>query len=62
MSGLEPLGIPGPDHLRERLTNCSDPLAEIAEFQVGHNINNRAVTVSVNVIDDDNVDRRRRRK
>lgn len=33
MSGLEPLGIPGGDHLREALTNCSDPLAAIEEFQ-----------------------------
>ena len=34
MSGLEEVGIPGPDHLREALTNCSDPLAAIEEFQV----------------------------
>lgn len=33
MSGLEPLGIPGGDHLREALTNCADPLAAIEEFQ-----------------------------
>ena len=34
MSGLEEVGIAGPDHLREALTNCSDPLAAIEEFQV----------------------------
>jgi len=34
MSGLEEVGIPGPDHLREALTNCNDPLAAIEEFQV----------------------------
>jgi len=33
MSGLEEVGIPGPDHLREALTNCTDPLAAIEEFQ-----------------------------
>jgi len=25
--------VPGPDHLREALTNCTDPLAAIEEFQ-----------------------------
>jgi len=34
MSGLEEVGVPGPDHLREALTNCTDPLAAIEEFQV----------------------------
>ena len=33
MSGLEEVGVPGPDHLREALTNCTDPLAAIEEFQ-----------------------------
>lgn len=33
MSGLDALGIPGGDFLREALTNCSDPLAAIEEFQ-----------------------------
>jgi len=33
MAGLEPLGIPGGDNLREALTNCSDPLGAIEEFQ-----------------------------
>lgn len=33
MAGLESLGIPGGDHLREALTNCADPLAAIEEFQ-----------------------------
>ena len=35
MSGLEEVGIPGPDNLREALTNCTDPLTAIEEFQVG---------------------------
>ena len=30
------LGIPGPEHLREALTNCTDPLATIEDFQVDH--------------------------
>ena len=29
------MNIPGPDHLREALTNCEDPLQAIEEFQVG---------------------------
>lgn len=33
MSGLEELGIPGGDHLREALTVCSDPIKAIEEFQ-----------------------------
>ena len=32
--GLEEIGIPGRDFLRESLTNCSDPLKAIEEFQV----------------------------
>jgi negative elongation factor B len=32
--GLEEIGIPGRDYLREALTNCSDPLKAIEEFQV----------------------------
>ncbi|OXA60005.1 negative elongation factor B [Folsomia candida] len=31
--GLEEIGIPGRDYLREALTNCSDPLKAIEEFQ-----------------------------
>lgn len=31
--GLEEIGIPGRDFLREALTNCSDPLKAIEEFQ-----------------------------
>ena len=38
MSGLEDVGIPGSDHLREALTNCTDPLAAIEEFQVTSHI------------------------
>ncbi|ESO90747.1 hypothetical protein LOTGIDRAFT_227518 [Lottia gigantea] len=33
MAGLDKLGIPGGADLREALTNCSDPLAAIEEFQ-----------------------------
>ncbi|XP_046566584.1 negative elongation factor B-like [Haliotis rubra] len=33
MSGLDALGIPGGEALREALTNCSDPLGAIEEFQ-----------------------------
>ena len=32
--GLEEMGIPGKGVLREALTNCSDPLKAIEEFQV----------------------------
>lgn len=32
--GLEEIGIPGRDFLRDALTNCSDPLKAIDEFQV----------------------------
>ena len=38
MAGLEDLGIPGGDYLRESLTNCSDPLAAIEEFQTENGI------------------------
>ena len=37
-SGLEVLGIPGRDYLREALTSCSDPLQAIEEFQVENGI------------------------
>ncbi|XP_077504426.1 negative elongation factor B-like [Amblyomma americanum] len=33
MAGLEEVGIPGREFLREALTNCSDPLRAIEEFQ-----------------------------
>ncbi|PIK62052.1 putative negative elongation factor B [Apostichopus japonicus] len=33
MSGFEEIGIAGPDHLRDALTNCSDPLQAIEDFQ-----------------------------
>nr|CAG4643811.1 EOG090X0363 [Lepidurus arcticus] len=36
--GLEVLGIPGRDYLREALTSCSDPLQAIEEFQVENGI------------------------
>ncbi len=32
--GLEEIGIPGPDFLREALTSCTDPLKAIEDFQV----------------------------
>ena len=32
--GLEEIGIPGSSFLKEALTNCSDPLKQIEEFQV----------------------------
>ncbi|CAG2207152.1 COBRA1 [Mytilus edulis] len=35
---IEDLGIPGGDYLRESLTNCSDPLAAIEEFQTENGI------------------------
>ncbi|XP_002735387.1 negative elongation factor B-like [Saccoglossus kowalevskii] len=38
MSGLEEVGIAGGDYLREALTNCTDPLAAIEEFQVENGI------------------------
>ncbi len=31
---LEEVGIPGSKDLRDSLTNCTDPLAAIEEFQV----------------------------
>ena len=33
MSDLTDIGIAGPDYLRDTLTNCSDPLKAIEEFQ-----------------------------
>lgn len=38
MSGLEEVGIPGKEYLRESLTNCSDPLRAIEEFQIENGI------------------------
>ncbi|ELT91507.1 hypothetical protein CAPTEDRAFT_172048 [Capitella teleta] len=38
MSGLEEVGIPGPNHLREALTNCTDPLTAIEDFQLQNGI------------------------
>ncbi|XP_076344697.1 negative elongation factor B isoform X1 [Tachypleus tridentatus] len=38
MSGLEEVGIPGKEYLREALTNCSDPQRAIEEFQVENGI------------------------
>ena len=32
--GLEEIGIPGRDYLREALTSCTDPLKAIEDFQV----------------------------
>lgn len=38
MAELEQIGIAGPDYLRETLTNCSDPLKAIEEFQEQNSI------------------------
>jgi len=38
MSDLEQLGIAGPNYLRETLTNCSDPLKAMEEFQEQNSI------------------------
>ncbi|XP_054712740.1 negative elongation factor B-like [Uloborus diversus] len=38
MSGLEEVGIPGKDYLREALTNCADPLKAIEDFQTENGI------------------------
>lgn len=38
MSELEEIGIAGPDYLRETLTNCSNPLTAIKEFQKQNSI------------------------
>jgi hypothetical protein len=37
--GLEEIGIPGRDYLREALTSCTDPLKAIEDFQVSNFIN-----------------------
>ena len=36
--GLEEIGIPGRDYLREALTSCTDPLKAIEDFQVENGI------------------------
>lgn len=38
MSGLEEVGIPGKEYLREALMNCADPLKAIEDFQVENGI------------------------
>ena len=38
MSGFEEVGIAGPDHLREALTNCTDPQQAIEDFQAENGI------------------------
>ena len=38
MYGLEEAGIPGKEYLRDSLTNCSDPLRAIEEFQTENGI------------------------
>jgi len=47
MSGLEEVGVPGPDHLREALTNCTDPLAAIEEFQVRYIVAENSAAIYV---------------
>ena len=36
--GLEEIGIPGRDFLREALTSCTDPLKAIEDFQIENGI------------------------
>lgn len=36
--GLEEIGIPGRDYLREALTSCTDPLKAIEDFQIENGI------------------------
>ena len=36
--GLEEIGIPGRDFLREALTSCTDPLKAIEDFQIQNGI------------------------
>ena len=36
--GLEEIGIPGREYLREALTSCTDPLKAIEDFQVENGI------------------------
>lgn len=38
MFGLEEAGIPGKEYLRDSLTNCSDPLRAIEDFQTENGI------------------------
>ena len=38
MYGLEEAGIPGKEYLRDSLTNCSDPLRAIEDFQTENGI------------------------
>ena len=38
MYGLEEAGIPGKEYLKDSLTNCSDPLRAIEEFQTENGI------------------------
>ncbi len=33
-TGLEDIGVPGQNYLRDALTSCTDPLKAIEEFQV----------------------------
>merc|ERR1712121_34410 len=36
--GLEEIGIPGRDYLKEALTSCTDPLKAIEDFQIENGI------------------------
>ncbi|GFR07136.1 negative elongation factor B [Trichonephila clavata] len=38
MSGLEEVGIPGKEYLREALTNCAEPMKAIEDFQTENGI------------------------
>ncbi len=44
MSGLEAAGIPGPEELRNTLTNCTDPLQAIQDWQVNNGVQVCCVT------------------
>lgn len=38
MTGLEPAGIPGPEDLRNTLTNCTDPIQAIQDWQINNGV------------------------
>lgn len=37
-TGLEEIGVPGQNYLRDALTSCTDPLKAIEEFQVNDSL------------------------
>ena len=38
MSGLEAAGLPGPEELRNTLTNCTDPIQAIQDWQISNGV------------------------